>query len=84
VHGDLRLSNIYVRRSIVDDGTAATDADFMFVNFDLAGHDRATQYPAWLSTKAVHMNGVRPLQSITQDVDRAALHASLCGAKLAG
>ena len=76
VHGDLRLRNIYVRQSVVD-GAVATAADFMFAGFDSAGHENTAQFPAWLKTEAVDIEGVGPLCSITQDLDRDVLLANL-------
>lgn len=77
VHGCPRLSNVYVRHSVVD-GAPATDADFVFVNFDWGGHDGAATYPADMATKTLSY-GPGPLRSITQQFDRQLLLASLRG-----
>lgn len=82
VHGHPRLSNIYVRQSVVN-GATATDADFMFVNFDWAGHNGVATYPATVVTKEQHHGDVGPLRSITQQLDREVLLASLRGAAAA-
>ena len=78
VHGDPRPSNIYVRQSVVD-GAIATGADFMFVNFDWAGHDVAVTYPATPVT-AEGPGKLGHLRVITQQLDRAVLLATLRGA----
>lgn len=82
MHGDLRLSNIYVRQGVAD-GTPATDADFMFVGFDHAGHDTAARYPGWVSSEAAQLDGVGPLRSITRDLDRSMLLTNLRAAAAA-
>ncbi len=82
IHGDPRLSNIYVKQRALD-GAEATDADFMFVGFHSARRDGSAACPATEVTAATAANTADPAQLTAQERDREMLLASLRGAAAA-